>query len=66
MRHLSAMYCPLFPPPRSTIAAAFSPDGKALASTQYVTVLLAYFIDTDSRYKGLVDLCEIVFVPKMI
>ncbi|CAM8902843.1 unnamed protein product [Rhodiola kirilowii] len=31
--HLSAKYCPLFPPPRSTIAAAFSPDGKTLAST---------------------------------
>ncbi|KAK7345713.1 hypothetical protein VNO77_16323 [Canavalia gladiata] len=31
--HLSAKYCPLFPPPRSTIAAAFSPDGKVLAST---------------------------------
>ncbi|KAI8566589.1 hypothetical protein RHMOL_Rhmol02G0052600 [Rhododendron molle] len=33
LRHLSAMYCPLQPPPRSTIAAAFSPDGKTLAST---------------------------------
>ncbi|XP_047312399.1 uncharacterized protein LOC124915680 [Impatiens glandulifera] len=33
MLHLSAKYCPLFPPPRSTIAAAFSPDGKWLAST---------------------------------
>ncbi|KAL6970637.1 hypothetical protein U1Q18_030331 [Sarracenia purpurea var. burkii] len=33
LQHLSAMYCPLLPPPRSTIAAAFSPDGKALAST---------------------------------
>jgi activator-of-BECN1-regulated-autophagy protein 1 len=31
--HLSAKYCPLVPPPRSTIAAAFSPDGKTLAST---------------------------------
>ncbi|GFQ05175.1 activating molecule in becn1-regulated autophagy protein 1, partial [Phtheirospermum japonicum] len=31
--HLSAKYCPLQPPPRSTIAAAFSPDGKTLAST---------------------------------
>ncbi|KAL6646796.1 hypothetical protein ACP70R_015490 [Stipagrostis hirtigluma subsp. patula] len=28
-----AKYCPLLPPPRSTIAAAFSPDGKTLAST---------------------------------
>lgn len=34
LRHLSAKYCPLLPPPRSTIAAAFSPDGKVLASTQ--------------------------------
>lgn len=34
LRHLSAMYCPLVPPPRSTIAAAFSPDGRTLASTQ--------------------------------
>ncbi|GLU07840.1 hypothetical protein SLE2022_247800 [Rubroshorea leprosula] len=31
--HLSAKYCPLVPPPRSTIAAAFSPDGRTLAST---------------------------------
>ncbi|VAH96648.1 unnamed protein product [Triticum turgidum subsp. durum] len=29
----SAKYCPLMPPPRSTIAAAFSSDGKTLAST---------------------------------
>ncbi|CAL4962030.1 unnamed protein product [Urochloa decumbens] len=29
----SPKYCPLSPPPRSTIAAAFSPDGKTLAST---------------------------------
>lgn len=33
LRNLSAKYCPLLPPPRSTIAAAFSPDGKSLAST---------------------------------
>ncbi|KAH7690993.1 activating molecule in BECN1-regulated autophagy protein 1 [Dioscorea alata] len=33
LRHLSARYCPLLPPPRSTIAAAFSSDGKTLAST---------------------------------
>ncbi|XP_010274964.1 PREDICTED: uncharacterized protein LOC104610171 [Nelumbo nucifera] len=33
LRHLSANYCPLVPPPRSTIAAAFSPDGRTLAST---------------------------------
>ncbi|XP_074307080.1 uncharacterized protein LOC141642252 [Silene latifolia] len=31
--HFSAQYCPLLPPPRSTIAAAFSSDGKTLAST---------------------------------
>lgn len=30
---LSAKYCPLMPSPRSTIAAAFSSDGKILAST---------------------------------
>ncbi|KAK1412639.1 hypothetical protein QVD17_34049 [Tagetes erecta] len=30
---LSAKYCSLLPSPRSTIAAAFSPDGKILAST---------------------------------
>ncbi|XP_057428323.1 uncharacterized protein LOC130721538 [Lotus japonicus] len=29
----AAKYCPLLPPPRSTISAAFSPDGKVLAST---------------------------------
>ncbi|KAJ6403664.1 hypothetical protein OIU84_011965 [Salix udensis] len=33
LRHLTAEYCSLVPPPRSTIAAAFSPDGKTLAST---------------------------------
>ncbi|XVF38567.1 hypothetical protein REPUB_Repub20aG0113300 [Reevesia pubescens] len=33
LRHFSAKYCPLLPPPRSTIAAAFSPDGETLAST---------------------------------
>ncbi|KAF9616677.1 hypothetical protein IFM89_031541 [Coptis chinensis] len=33
LRHLSAKYCPLVPPPRSTIAAAFSPNGRTLAST---------------------------------
>eukprot|EP00257_Ricinus_communis_P016005 XP_015574047.1 uncharacterized protein LOC8265690 [Ricinus communis] len=33
LQHLSAKYCPLLPPPRSTIAAAFSSDGKTLAST---------------------------------
>lgn len=31
--HLLAKYCPLLPPPRSTIAAAFSSDGRTLAST---------------------------------
>lgn len=34
LRHLSAKYCRLLPAPRSTIAAAFSSDGKTLASTQ--------------------------------
>ncbi|CAN6903209.1 unnamed protein product [Brassica oleracea] len=33
LHHLSAEYCPLVPPPRSTIAAAFSSDGRTLAST---------------------------------
>ncbi|PKA58754.1 Protein Mut11 [Apostasia shenzhenica] len=33
LNHLTAKYCPLLPPPRSTIAAAFSSDGKILAST---------------------------------
>ncbi|PWA54302.1 transducin family protein / WD-40 repeat family protein [Artemisia annua] len=33
LRCLSAIYCPLTPSPRSTIAAAFSSDGKILAST---------------------------------
>jgi hypothetical protein len=35
----AAMYCPLRPAPRSTIAAAFSPDGELLASTQCVSRL---------------------------
>ncbi|PWS22208.1 hypothetical protein DKP78_19595, partial [Enterococcus faecium] len=29
----SARYCLIMPAPRSTIAAAFSPDGRTLAST---------------------------------
>lgn len=33
LQHLSAKYCSLVPAPRSTIAAAFSPDGKTIAST---------------------------------
>uniref|UniRef100_A0A1J3IVQ8 Activating molecule in BECN1-regulated autophagy protein 1 n=1 Tax=Noccaea caerulescens TaxID=107243 RepID=A0A1J3IVQ8_NOCCA len=33
LHHLSSKYCGLGPPPRSTIAAAFSSDGKTLAST---------------------------------
>jgi activator-of-BECN1-regulated-autophagy protein 1 len=33
LKKLSGVYCKLKPPPRSTIAAAFSPDGKYLAST---------------------------------
>ncbi|KAF6160505.1 hypothetical protein GIB67_019274 [Kingdonia uniflora] len=33
LRHVSAKYCPLVPPQRSTIAAAFSLDRKLLAST---------------------------------
>jgi hypothetical protein len=34
LRRCAATYCELSPPPRSTIAAAFSPDGALLASTQ--------------------------------
>lgn len=34
LRRCAATYCELTPPPRSTIAAAFSPDGALLASTQ--------------------------------
>lgn len=33
LRNLSAKYCPLLPPPRSTIAATFTSDGEKLAST---------------------------------
>jgi hypothetical protein len=36
LRRCSASYCVLQPPPRSTIAAAYSPDGLLLASTQCV------------------------------
>ncbi|KAF3950195.1 hypothetical protein CMV_024015 [Castanea mollissima] len=36
LRHLSAKHypMPMVPPPRSTIAAAFSPDGRTLVSTR--------------------------------
>lgn len=37
LKRCEANYCTLVPPPRSTIAAAFSHDGTYLASTQYVT-----------------------------
>lgn len=40
LKRCSATYCQLTPPPRSTIAAAFSPDGKLVASTQYVITIL--------------------------
>ena len=33
LRNCAAVYCPLNPPPRSTIAACFRPDGAELAST---------------------------------
>lgn len=36
LKRCEANYCTLVPPPRSTIAAAFSHDGMYLASTQYV------------------------------
>lgn len=39
LRHCTAFYCTLQPEPRSTIAAAFSPDGSLLASTQCVVRL---------------------------
>lgn len=34
LRHSSSSYIEFSPPPRSSIAAAFSPDAKWLASTQ--------------------------------
>lgn len=34
LHSVSAKYCSLSPPPRSTIAVAYSPDGKLIASTQ--------------------------------
>ena len=34
LKRCSATYCQLNPPPRSTIAAAFSNDGRLLASAQ--------------------------------
>ncbi len=37
LRRCDAAYCNLAPPPRSTIAIAFSPDGALLASTQYAS-----------------------------
>ena len=40
LKRCSASYCQLNPPPRSTIAAAFSPDGQLVASTQLGTLLL--------------------------
>ncbi|CAM6021622.1 unnamed protein product [Sphagnum balticum] len=42
LRHCTAKYCTLEPAPRSTIAAAFSPDGNTLASTQYFSLFLFF------------------------
>jgi hypothetical protein len=39
LRHLSASYCSFRTNPRSTIAAAFSPDGLLVASTQCVPLV---------------------------
>lgn len=54
LRHLSAKYCPLLPPPRSTIAAAFSPDGKVLASTHGDHTVKIIDCETGSCLKVLV------------
>ncbi|KAG6393062.1 hypothetical protein SASPL_147292 [Salvia splendens] len=42
--HISAKYCSLQPRPRSIIAAAFSPDGKTLASTQLLPLSLFFSV----------------------
>ncbi|KAI4349322.1 hypothetical protein L6164_009924 [Bauhinia variegata] len=52
--HLSAKYCPLLPPPRSTIAAAFSPDGKVLASTHGDHTVKIIDFETGSCLKVLI------------
>ncbi|RDY07647.1 Activating molecule in BECN1-regulated autophagy protein 1, partial [Mucuna pruriens] len=54
LRHLSAKYCPMFPPPRSTIAAAFSPDGKVLASTHGDHTVKIIDCETGKCFKVLV------------
>lgn len=54
LRHLSAKYCPLLPPPRSTIAAAFSSDGKVLASTHGDHTVKIIDCETGSCLKVLV------------
>ncbi|KAG6423037.1 hypothetical protein SASPL_113420 [Salvia splendens] len=53
--HISAKYCPLQPPPRSTIAAAFSPDGKTLASTQTPWVVRFHPLYPDILASGSLD-----------
>ena len=60
LRRLSAKYCPLEPPPRSTIAAAFSPDGTTLASTQYVVTMFCFLIPIHS------SLCNSTFLSLFI
>ncbi|KAI5013532.1 hypothetical protein ZWY2020_036009 [Hordeum vulgare] len=42
----SAKYCPLMPPSRSTIAVAFSLDGRTLASTQADFISYRYIMQT--------------------
>lgn len=59
LQHLSAKYCALLPPPRSTIAAAFSPDGRTLASTQSVSPRLHRHVQSVLCYASFVSICSI-------
>ena len=60
LRRCSATYCSLQPEPRSTIAAAFSPDGNLLASTQCAPALnvVSPFL---KFYLWFVHILELVF-----
>ncbi|KAF9620511.1 hypothetical protein IFM89_013128 [Coptis chinensis] len=40
LRHLSVKYCPLVPPPRSTIAKTFSPNGKNTCIYTHATIFV--------------------------
>ena len=53
LRRVSGRYCPFTPPPRSTIAVAYSPDGQTLASTHGDHTVKLIDVDGGGRVRAL-------------